>query len=61
MKLLSTIIAQEDIIVLTDLLLRELEMNYSIPEIKGMLKPFEKITEKIIATREEEKKQKRLL
>ncbi|MFH0869723.1 MAG: type II toxin-antitoxin system VapC family toxin [archaeon] len=60
LKLLATIKSQEMIIVLTDLLLRELEMNYSLSEINGMFKPFEKITEKIIATKEEREEAKRI-
>ncbi len=46
-------------IILTDLLIRELEMNYSMQQIKGMFKLFEKQIEKLIATkgqREEAKK-----
>jgi len=60
LKLLATIKSQEIVIVLTDLLLRELEMNYSLPEINGMFKPFEKITEKIIATKEEREEAKKI-
>ena len=58
-KLLVKIKANEKVIVLTDFLIKELETLYSVAEINGMFKPFEKITEKIIATekqREEAKK-----
>ncbi len=59
LKLFSLIKAKKNFLVITDLLIRELEMNYSLPEINGMVKPFEKIIEKIIATdkqRDEAKK-----
>ena len=58
-KLLVKIKAKESAIVLTDFLIRELETIYSIAEINGMFKPFEKIIKKIIAAekqREEAKK-----
>ena len=58
-KLLVKIKAKESAIVLTDFLVKELETLYSIEEINGMFKPFEKIIKKIIATekqREEAKK-----
>ena len=58
-NLLVKIKAQEKIIVLTDFLIKELETLYSVAEINGMFKPFEKIIKKIIATekqREESKK-----
>lgn len=58
-KLLVKIKAKESAIVLTDFLIKELETLYSIPEINGMFKPFEKIIKKSIATekqREEAKK-----
>ena len=58
-NLLVKIKAQEKIIVLTDFLIKELETLYSVAEINGMFKPFEKIIKKIIATekqREEAKK-----
>ncbi|MFH1182512.1 MAG: PIN domain-containing protein [Candidatus Woesearchaeota archaeon] len=54
-KLLSIITARGDSVIITDLLIRELEKNYSIPEIKGMFKLFEDITIKIMATQEERK------
>ena len=58
-KLLVKIKAKESAIVLTDFLIKELETLYSVAEINGMFKPFEKIIKKIIATekqREEAKK-----
>jgi predicted nucleic acid-binding protein len=60
LKLLTKIKAKQDIIVLTDLLVRELESNYSIPEINGMFKPFEKIIQKAIATKEQRDEAKKL-
>ena len=58
-KLLVKIKAKESVIVLTDFLIKELETIYSIAEINGLFKPFEKIIKKIIAAekqREEAKK-----
>ena len=58
-KLLVKIKAKGSFIVLTDFLIKELETLYSVAEINGMFKPFEKIIKKIIATekqREESKK-----
>src|SRR3989338_1034155 len=59
-KLFSIIKAKQNKIVITDLTIRELETNYSIEEINGMMKPFEDVLEKIIASkkqRDEAKKQ----
>ncbi len=50
LKLLSMIKSKDNKLIVTDLLIRELEMNYSIAEINGMFKPFEKIKEKIMTT-----------
>ncbi len=50
LKLFGMIKANKDILVITDLLIKELEMNYSVAEINGMAKPFEDIIEKIIIT-----------
>jgi len=47
-KLFSLIKAKNDIIVVSDFLIRELEMNYSLEEINGMIKPFENILEKVL-------------
>ena len=60
LKLLSIINVQKDTIVLTDLLLKELEMNYSLAEINGMFKPFENITEKIITSKDEREEAKNI-
>lgn len=60
LKLLSMIQAKEDIIVLTDLLVRELESNYSIPQINGIFKLFQKNINKIIATPEQREEAKKI-
>ncbi len=39
-------------IVISDLTIKELEMNYSLEEIKGLLKPFESLFEKLIVDKE---------
>lgn len=53
MKLFGLIIAKKNKIVISDLLIRELEMNYSIAEINGMMKLFEKHIEKVIVKKEQ--------
>ena len=50
LKLFSLIKAKNHRLIISDLLIRELEMNYSMAEINGMIKPFEKIIEKVVAT-----------
>ena len=52
-KLFSIIKAKQNKIVITDLTIRELETNYSIEEINGMMKPFEDVLEKIIASKKQ--------
>ncbi len=59
-KLFSLIKAKKDRLIITDLLIRELEMNYSIEEINGMMKLFEDIIEKIIATKEQYNESKKI-
>jgi len=59
-QLLSKIKAQAQIIILTDLLLRELEMNYTMPAINGLFKPFDAMTTKIIATNEQRLEAKKI-
>lgn len=51
LKLFSILKATGKTLVISDLLLRELESFYSLAEINGMMKPFEPIIEKIIATK----------
>ena len=59
-KLFCMIKAKEDQIVITDLTIRELEINYSMPEIKGMMKPFENILEKLVVSREQRDEAKKI-
>ena len=59
-KLLVKIKAKESAIVLTDFLIRELETIYSVAEINGMFKPFEKIIKKIIATEKQWEEAKKI-
>ena len=60
LELLADIKSKENIIIITDLLITELAMNYSIAQINGMFKPFEKTTEKIIATDEQRAEAKKI-
>jgi len=60
LKLFSLIRAKKNNLVITDILIRELEMNYSLEEINGMMKPFENIIEKIVATREQRDEAKKI-
>ncbi|MBI3032473.1 PIN domain-containing protein [Candidatus Woesearchaeota archaeon] len=50
LQLFSLIKAKEHTLIITDILIRELEGYYSMPEVKGMIKPFEKNIEKMIST-----------
>ncbi len=52
-KLFGLIKAKQNRIVITDLTIRELESNYSIPEINGMMKPFEALLDKVVASKEQ--------
>ncbi len=49
-KLLLRIMGQENKIVITDIVIRELEGYYTLEEINGMMKPFEKFIEKVFTT-----------
>ena len=60
LRLFGFIRANKYKLIITDLLIRELEMNYSMPEINGMMKPFEKIIEKIIATKKQRDEAKKI-
>lgn len=53
LKLISLIKAKKCPLIITDLLIKELEMNYSVEEINGMMKPFENIIEKITTTKKQ--------
>ena len=47
-------------LIISDILVRELEGFYSAQEINGMMKPFEKITEKVVSTHEQRKEAKEI-
>lgn len=53
LKLFGSIKAKNAILVISDILIRELEGYYSMEEINGMVKPFEKILQKIVTTKEQ--------
>ncbi len=53
LKLFVRIKAKEDKIAISDFLIRELESNYSVEAINGMILPFQKIIEKIFVTKEQ--------
>ncbi|MFH1506764.1 MAG: type II toxin-antitoxin system VapC family toxin [archaeon] len=42
-------------IVISDLLIQELENSYSMEQINGMMKPFERIIEKVISSTHQKK------
>jgi len=47
-------------LIITDILINELEMRYALAEIKGMFKPFESITENILSTRNQREEAARI-
>src|SRR3989338_3385374 len=53
LKLFAMIKAKKHQLVVSDLLIRELESNYSVEEINGMILPFQKIMRKIFVTKEQ--------
>ena len=59
-KLLSIIKTKKETLVISDLLIRELEMNYSIEEINGMMKLFEDILERITITKKQRDEAKQI-
>lgn len=59
-KLFAMIKAKQNRIVITDLTIRELEMNYSIPEINGMMKLFEAVLDKLVASEEQRDEAKKI-
>ncbi len=59
-KLLSLIKAKKEKLIISDLLIIELEMNYSIEKINGMIKIFEDVIEKIIVTAKQRDEAKRI-
>lgn len=60
LKLFSLIKAKNNKLIITDLLIKELEMNYSLAEINGMIRPFEKIIEKIITNKKQREEAKKI-
>jgi len=52
-KLLILIKIKKYKLIITELLIKELEMNYSVDEIKNMMKPFEDILERINISKEQ--------
>lgn len=60
LKLFTMIKAKNHRLVLSDLLIRELESNYSIEEINGMVLPFRKIIEKVFVTKEQRDEAKKI-
>lgn len=60
LKLFAMIKAQKYRLIVSDLLIRELESNYSVEEINGMLLPFQKIIEKVFVTKEQRDEAKKI-
>lgn len=60
LKLFILIKSRKNKMVISNLLITELEMNYSMEAINGMMKPFEDIIEKIIATKEQRDEAKKI-
>jgi len=58
--LLAWIKVQKHRIVITDFLIRELEVLYSMEEIKGLFKPFEDIIDKVVSTSKQRAEAKRI-
>jgi len=52
-KLFGFIKAKKDIIVISDLLIKELELRYSQKEINNIIKPFEDLIDKVFTTKEQ--------
>ncbi len=50
LKLLMFLLSKNKTIVISDILISEFEEFYSMDEIKGMIKPFEKVIEKVISS-----------
>ena len=59
-KLLSIVKMKKETLVISDILIRELEMNYSIEEINGMMKLFEDNLENITTTRNQRDEAKQI-
>ena len=59
-KLFCMIKAKGYKIIITDLTINELEMNYSVAEINGMMKPFETLLSRSVASKEQRDEAKRI-
>ncbi|MEK6916171.1 MAG: PIN domain-containing protein [Nanoarchaeota archaeon] len=59
-KLFAKIKSKKDIVVISELLIIELEMNYSIEEIRGMMEPFKDLIEKITITKHQRDEAKKI-
>ena len=59
-KLFGIIKAKRGVLVISDLLIRELESNYSIEEINGMIKPFSGMIQKVTANSKQRDEAKRI-
>jgi len=53
LKFLALIQAKKFKLIITDLIIKELQNYYSVAEINGMMKPFEQIIVKIIGTKKQ--------
>ena len=60
LALLAKLLEDRYVLIVTDLLVEELYRNYSVPEVNGMLAPFETIIEKIVSTCEQQQEAVRL-
>jgi len=60
LKLFVMIKAKKHTLVVSDLLIRELESNYSVEEINGMVLPFQNIIEKVLMTKEQRDEAKKI-
>ncbi len=59
-KLLGMIRANRNKIIITDFIIRELEVNYSIEQIKGMMAPFEDILQRIVSSEKQRSESKKI-
>lgn len=60
LKLFAMIKSKKHKLVVSDLLIRELESNYSVEQINGMVLPFQKIMEKVFVTKEQRDEAKKI-
>ena len=59
-RLLCKLLASKSTIVVSNFILRELEVNYSLEKIRGLTTPFEKIMEKVDISDEQKLEAKRI-